>query len=216
MISCANWIPPTVENTMSSGIDFRLAILASGKGSNADVICSYFQSHPSIHVVLILTNRVHAGVRQVASQYGIPSLHISKDTWSDAPTIENILTQYEVTHIILAGFLLLIPDYLTRKYEGRILNIHPALLPHYGGPGMYGHFVHEAVKAADETVSGITIHEVNEAYDAGKIIFQKEVDLLPDDTPDQIAQKVLRLEHHYYPRVISQWILGSPDLQRVK
>lgn len=194
---------------MLSGDKSQLAIFASGGGSNADKICTYFKSHPSIAVSLILTNRADAGVLQVADKHGIESVYISKKYWSHPEIILPVLETSGITHIVLAGFLSLIPDWLISAYSGHIINIHPALLPKYGGKGMYGHHVHEAVKSAGETVSGITIHEVNEHYDEGRILFQHEVQLHADDTAEEIARKVLQVEHTWFPVVIERWITGS-------
>lgn len=191
---------------MPSGVNARLAIFASGGGSNADKICTYFATHPSVRVSLIITNRADAGVLQVADRHGIESVYISKKYWSHPEIILPVLETSGITHIILAGFLSLIPEWLIHEYSGRIINIHPALLPKYGGKGMYGHHVHEAVKSAGDLVSGITIHEVNERFDEGKILFQKEVQLDADDSAEEIARKVLAVEHTWYAKVIEQWV----------
>jgi phosphoribosylglycinamide formyltransferase-1 len=193
---------------MPSGDKSRIAILASGTGSNADKICTYFHDHPHIRVNLIITNRVEAGVLQVAARHNIKSVYIPKKNWADSANVLPVLKTSKITHIILAGFLLLLPDYLIHAFDGRILNIHPALLPRHGGKGMFGHHVHESVKSSGEIVSGITIHEVNERFDEGRIVFQKEVSLSREDTAEDIAQKVLQLEHRYFPKVIEEWIRG--------
>ncbi len=130
--------------------------------------------------------------------------------WADPENITPVLESKKITHIILAGFLLLLPPYLVRRYKSHILNIHPALLPKYGGKGMYGSHVHHQVKNAGDLVSGITIHEVNENYDEGDSIFQETVALDPNDTADEIATKVLKLEHYHYPRVIERWAKYTP------
>jgi phosphoribosylglycinamide formyltransferase-1 len=192
----------------------RIAIFASGTGSNAEQICAYFHGHSDIRVSLILTNKADAGVLQVALRHGIEALWISKKNWSDPEVVMRVLEANRITHIVLAGFLLLLPVWLIQPYAGRIINIHPSLLPRHGGKGKYGHSVHESVKAAGDLVSGITIHEVNERYDEGKIIFQQEIGLETDETPDEIARKVLRLEHHFYPRVIEDWILSHSSGNR--
>lgn len=197
---------------MQSKPDARIAILASGGGSNADKICAHFHTHPQIRVQLIITNRAEAGVRVVALRHQIPSVYIPKKNWEHEEQVLPILQEAQITHIVLAGFLLLIPSWLIRNYAGHIVNIHPALLPRYGGKGMYGHYVHEAVKASGDLVSGITIHEVNEHYDEGKILFQKEVPLLAGDSAEDIADKVLQTEHAYFSRVIESWILGGIDV----
>jgi phosphoribosylglycinamide formyltransferase-1 len=190
--------------------NYRLAILASGGGSNADQICRYFQSHPDIHVDIIITNRIAAGVFQVAEHHDIPCLYIPKSTWEEKDNVLKMLMERNITHIILAGFLLLIPAWLIRVFPKKIINIHPALLPKYGGKGMYGHHVHAAVHAAGDPESGITIHEVNEEYDAGSILFQKKVTLDKEDSPEDIASKVLKIEHAWYARVIEKWVKGEP------
>ena len=194
---------------MPSEVKAHLAILASGAGSNADKICAYFKDHPTIRVKLVISNKADAGVLSIADKHGIESAYISKKYWSFPELVLPILETADITHIILAGYLSLIPSWLIEEYNGRIVNIHPALLPKHGGKGMYGHYVHEAVKSAGELVSGITIHEVNEHYDSGSILFKKEVELASTDTPDDIAHKVLVNEHAYYARVIEAWILGD-------
>lgn len=196
---------------MPSGDNAHIAIFASGGGSNADKICTYFKAHPSIRVNLIVTNRAEAGVLQVAGRHEIESVYIHKKYWTHPEIILPVLESSGITHIVLAGYLSLIPDWLIRAYPGHIINIHPALLPRHGGKGMYGHHVHEAVKSAGELVSGITIHEVNEHYDDGKVIFKKEVELEASDTAEDIARKVLQVEHTYYPQVIENWILQARD-----
>ncbi len=191
---------------MPSGDNSNIAVFASGTGSNADQICTHFHSHPTIKVGLIVTNRASAGVLQVARKHNIECVYIPKNNWSEPLHVLPVLSEYGITHIVLAGFLLLIPAYLILAYENRIINIHPALLPRHGGEGMYGSYVHQSVKISGDRVSGITIHEVNEHYDEGRIVFQKEVPIDEDDSPNDIAHKVLELEHTYYPKVIEQWI----------
>ncbi len=159
--------------------------------------------------VLIVTNRADAGVLKVADQHEVECVYIHKKYWTHPEIILPVLESSGITHIVLAGYLSLIPDWLIRAYPGHIINIHPALLPLHGGKGMYGHHVHEAVKSAGELVSGITIHEVNDHYDEGKVIFQKEVELVASDTAEDIARKVLQVEHQYYPQVIENWIQQS-------
>ncbi len=208
MKSCASSIHPTAESTMPSGVKYNLAILASGTGSNADKICTYFQDHPEIRVRLIISNRTNAGVLQVARNHNIESLIIRGSYWPQREYVSYELQDRNITHIVLAGFLLLLPSWLAEEYSGRIINIHPALLPKHGGKGMFGMHVHQQVKISGDTQTGITIHEVNENYDDGKIIFQDQVEVLPDDTPDDIAHKVLEKEHLHYARVIEDWVLG--------
>lgn len=193
---------------MSSASKARLAILASGTGSNADVISGHFAGHPSIGVAIIATNNPKAGVIQVAAGHGIKCLFVPRHEWRQPDEILRMLRALDVTHIVLAGFLQLIPADIIRAYPGRIVNIHPALLPDFGGKGMYGHHVHEAVKEAGRHVTGITIHEVNERYDEGRILFQAETQVDADDTPAEIARKVHILEHAHYPHVLERWIQG--------
>src|SRR5687767_1157759 len=190
----------------NSKIQNRISIFASGAGSNADKICAYFKDHPEIEVTLIVTNRLNAGVLDVAALYQIETLIVPKSKWENPEHLLPILESKQITHIVLAGFLLLIPAWLIENYRGRIVNIHPALLPKYGGKGMFGHNVHQQVKESGDLVSGITIHAVDEHYDNGDIIFQKEVTLSPEDSAEVIARKVLHLEHYHYPRVIEQWV----------
>lgn len=188
---------------------YNLAILASGNGSNADKISTYFKSHPSIKVELIITNKANAGVLQIASFHEIESVVIPKSEWYDQNNVSFLLESRNITHIILAGFLLLLPEWLIEDYRGKIINIHPALLPNYGGKGMYGMHVHQRVKEAGDHFSGITIHHVDEHYDKGDIIFQEKVKLASEDTAVDIAKKVLQLEHYHYPRVIEKWVLST-------
>lgn len=183
----------------------NIAIFASGGGSNALAICTYFENHPNIKVSVIITNKPNAGVIGVASKFNIPSYIIGKKNMEDGSLIA-ILENNKIDFVILAGFLLLIPTMFVRQFENRILNIHPSLLPAYGGYGMYGHFVHEAVYKNKEKISGMTIHLVNEKYDEGRIIFQAECALDVHDKPEQIAEKVLKLEHKYYSQTIENYI----------
>lgn len=183
-----------------------LALFASGTGSNAEKICTYFKEHESIHVKLIVSNRIKAGVFDIARRHEISSLYVPKAEWSTPDLLLPALKAESITHIILAGFLLLLPDWLLSEYGGRILNIHPALLPRYGGHGMYGMRVHEAVHASGDQETGMTIHEVNERYDEGPVIYQEKVSIDAGDTPEMIANKVLRLEHAHYAPVIEKWV----------
>jgi phosphoribosylglycinamide formyltransferase 1 len=183
----------------------RLAIFASGSGTNAEAIFNYFQNHPSIKVELLLTNNPTASVLDKAKKFGVKSVVFSKSQFNESDEVVEQLQAHQITHIVLAGFLLLIPKNMIATYPNRIINIHPALLPKFGGKGMYGIKVHEAVKLAGEKETGITIHEVNEKYDEGKIVLQASCKILSSDTPQQIAQKVQALEHENYPTVIEQW-----------
>lgn len=187
----------------------NIAIFASGNGSNARRIIEYFQAHPAITVALVLSNRPDAPVLAMAASHGVDTLVFDRQQFYQTEDVRSVLEKYDITLVVLAGFLWLVPPYLTEAYQGRIINIHPALLPRYGGAGMYGLRVHEAVKAAQEGTTGITIHYVNEHYDEGQIIFQAQCAIDPMDTPQDIAQKVQTLEHAHFPRVIEQLLLGN-------
>jgi phosphoribosylglycinamide formyltransferase-1 len=189
----------------------NIAILASGAGSNAQKIIEYFSNRMDISVHLIISNKKDAGVLSIAKLSGISSLVISKDSFYQSTDLLVALEKHEIDFIVLAGFLWLIPAYLIHNYPDRMVNIHPALLPKYGGKGMYGHFVHEAVHEAKELYSGITIHYVNEKYDEGSIVFQEKCEISPLDQPLDIAKKVQLLEHTYYPVVIDQLVSSLAD-----
>lgn len=189
--------------------NFRICIFASGSGTNAEAIIKYFQHHPSIKVELILSNNPTAAVLEKAKKANVESIVFNKSQFSASDEIVQLLEAHGITHLVLAGFLLLIPKILVATYPHKIINIHPALLPKFGGKGMYGINVHEAVKAAGEKETGITIHEVNEQYDEGKILFQASCEVLPSYTPQQIAAKVQALEHENYPRAIEKWITSK-------
>ncbi len=176
-------------------------ILASGSGSNAEQIMKHFQQSKVGKIALIGTNNPKAGVIQRAAKFDVPVIVFSKSEMAYGQ-LTQIAKKHDIDLIVLAGFLLKIPEDLIHAYPQQIVNIHPALLPKYGGKGMYGHHVHEAVKAASESESGITIHLVNEHFDEGKILFQAAVQLEPTDSPEMIAQKVLELEHKYFPKII--------------
>jgi len=187
---------------------YHIAIFASGSGTNAENIVNFFRYHPSISVKLICSNNTNAYVLTRAKKLDIPAFVFDRTQYRDGTALMSVLKQHEVSHIVLAGFLWLIPEYLIRAFPDRIINIHPALLPRYGGRGMYGARVHEAVKAAGDLTTGITIHLVNERYDDGKILFQASCDIAKDLTPDEIAECVHKLEYEHYPTVIENWILG--------
>lgn len=186
----------------------RLAILASGSGSNAEQIVRSFQKDLHIEVAVIITNRPDAGVLHRAEVHHIPTIILPKKEWENADNILSYFKEMEIDIIVLAGYLQKIPDYLIRAYPDRIVNIHPALLPSYGGHGMYGMNVHRAVCANQEAYSGITIHLVNENYDEGEIIFQAKCPVFPGETAEEIQKKVLELEHRYYPLVVKYLARG--------
>jgi phosphoribosylglycinamide formyltransferase-1 len=178
----------------------RIAIFASGKGSNAKAIIDYFKNSETIVVTRIATNNPNAGVLAIAKENNINTFIFSREELQNEASF---LAHFsDIDYIILAGFLWLIPSYLVKHFPNRIINIHPALLPKFGGKGMYGMRVHEAVHAAQESETGITIHFVNEHYDKGQYILQQKVSIANDDTPHDIASKVLQLEHQFYPLCI--------------
>ena len=187
----------------------RLSIFASGSGSNAEKFFEHFQNHPQIEIVSVFTNNKSAGVIERANRFGIPHHVYNRSYWETGEEIIRILKEEKADFIVLAGFMLLIPQQLVKEFNNKIFNIHPALLPKFGGQGMYGSNVHKAVKAAGETESGLTIHFVNEHYDEGKIIFQEKCQLNPTDSAEDIAAKVLKLEHKNYPKVVEQEVLKS-------
>lgn len=183
----------------------RLAILASGGGSNADAILRYFAGHPRIRIDLIACNRKEAGVYQVAENHCIKSIYLSRERFQEGDGYLPEFQSRDIDGLILAGFLWKIPGSLIEAYPNRILNIHPALLPGFGGKGMYGIHVHRAVLAAGEKRSGITIHRVDEHYDNGDHVFQTSCAVEPNDTPETLAKRVLQLEHLHYPPTIENY-----------
>ncbi|MDX2062960.1 MAG: phosphoribosylglycinamide formyltransferase [Bacteroidia bacterium] len=180
----------------------HLTLLASGSGSNAQVIWTHFAAHPVLRVGGVLTNKPDAGVIGKAEAAGIPWALIGSP--ADGPALVAQLAALGTDLVVLAGYLKRIPPEVVAAYTGRILNIHPSLLPHYGGKGMYGRRVHEAVLAAGEAETGLTIHLVDEQYDTGSILRQVRVPVLPHDTPDTLAQRVLREEHRHYAPTIAE------------
>lgn len=187
----------------------RIAIFASGNGSNAEEIVRYFDHHPVIEVAAILTNNPTAFVVERAKQHNLPYLIFSKSDFTQSTLVLDWLLKKQITHIVLAGFLWLIPPYLIEAFSGRMINIHPALLPSFGGKGMFGLKVHEAVKNSGVKETGITIHLVNENYDEGKILFQGKCKVEDSFSPEDIANAVHALEYQHYPIVIEQWIKNS-------
>lgn len=183
----------------------HIAIFASGNGSNAKVIIAHFKQHPEVKIALLITNNPAAPVIEIAAESHIPVATIPNHELEK--NCLSTLQDYNIDFVVLAGFLRKIPHDVIVAFSHRIINIHPALLPKFGGKGMYGVKVHEAVVAAKEKITGITIHYVNEHYDEGQIIFQKSVAVHEHDTPDMVAEKVLQLEHQHYPKIIEQTIL---------
>lgn len=186
----------------------RIAIFASGNGSNAENIIQHFEKHPKIEVAMVLSNHAHAKVLSRAAKYKVPSMVFDRHSFYHDTMVLSALQQNQIDWVVLAGFMWLVPSYLIAAYPNKILNIHPALLPAYGGKGMYGDRVHKAVKKAGESQTGISIHYVNEAYDEGQIIFQATTNILPQEGAEEIAQKVHALEYAHYPTVIEHTIEG--------
>lgn len=180
----------------------NVAIFASGSGTNAENIARYFSKSETVKVAVVLSNNKNVGVHARVNKLGIPSFVFSRDEFVEGTPVLAKLAEYQVDLIVLAGFMNKISDALLGAYPGKIINIHPALLPKHGGKGMYGMHVHEAVVAAGEKESGITIHYINENYDEGDVIFQAKCEVLPTDTPDEVAAKVHALEYAHYPHVI--------------
>ena len=184
----------------------RIAIFASGAGSNAEKIIDYFRSHSTIRVALVVSNKTDAGVLSIAAKAGISTLIIEKEEFFRGSGYLPDLNRHQIGFIVLAGFLWKMPLALIEAFPSAIINIHPALLPAYGGKGMFGMNVHNAVIDAGEPESGITIHFVDEHYDNGDVIFQKQVPVSAGETPESLAQKIHVLEHAHFPTVIEQVI----------
>jgi phosphoribosylglycinamide formyltransferase-1 len=180
----------------------RLAVFASGNGSNAQRIAEYFSGHPSVSVCLVLSNKPDAFVLERAVKLGIPTMVFNRDSFYETGQVLETLRSYRIDYLVLAGFLWLIPQKIISAFPGKILNIHPALLPGFGGKGMYGMKVHQAVIDSGEHESGITIHYVDENYDEGRIIFQAKCPVSEDDTAESLAEKVHELEYRWFAEVI--------------
>jgi len=184
----------------------KIALLASGSGSNAESICSYFKAHSSIEVLGLFYNRKNSGAPERVKKHGIASYYFQKDEWKTGEMPLKKLKELQVDAIVLAGFLLKIPDTLLEAFPNKIINIHPSLLPKFGGKGMYGSYVHQAVIEAKEQESGITIHLVNEKFDDGEKLFQASIPVLEDYSPERLAEKINEIELIHYPRVIENWL----------
>ena len=184
----------------------NIAIFASGNGTNAQRIMEYFSANEAVNIRLILTNNPRAGVLARARNFDVPTVVFNKEEFFYSDKINRLLAENKIDFIVLAGFLWLIPSSIIQSFPGRIINIHPALLPKYGGKGMYGHHVHEAVIANKESQSGITIHYVNVHYDEGDIIFQATCEVKTDDTPDNLAARIHELEYAHFPVVIEKLV----------
>ena len=182
----------------------NIAIFASGSGTNAENIIRHFQGNESARVAHVVSNKPDAFVLVRAEKLGVPSLTLTRDELADGDGMADLMRRHGIDFIVLAGYLLRVPEGLLRAYPHRIVNIHPALLPRHGGKGMYGDRVHRAVVEAGERESGITIHYIDEHYDEGTTLFQAKCPVTPDDTPDDVARKVHELEYRYYPEVIER------------
>lgn len=186
----------------------QIIIFASGKGSNTSAIIQYFKEHKIAEIALVVTNNATAGVLSLAAMAGIPTLVVDKKSFT-SPELIVQLQKHNPSLIVLAGFLWKIPAPFVAAFNGKIINIHPALLPAHGGKGMYGHHVHNAVLACGEVESGITIHQVNEVYDDGGTLLQARCPVMKEDTADTLAGRIHKLEHFYLPRVIHFMLQSS-------
>lgn len=187
----------------------NIAIFASGTGSNARKIIDHFRNSRLARVTLIVSNKAGAGIFNIAEEENIPAVLIDKEEFFRGDRYVKLLQEKEIDLVVLAGFLWKVPSNLVAAFSGRIINIHPALLPKFGGKGMYGHFVHEAVLAAGEKESGITIHYVNEKYDDGGVILQERCAISPEDTPETLARKVQVLEHQWFPLIVERLLTSE-------
>lgn len=187
----------------------NLAIFVSGNGTNCENIIRYFADREDVKVALVVSNRDDAYALVRAGKYQVPGVVVKKADFNDEQKMMGLLGQYQIDFIVLAGFLLMVPDFLIRAYDHRMVNIHPSLLPKYGGRGMYGSHVHEAVKAAGDTETGMTVHWVSAVCDGGEIIAQFRTSLDPSDTPDDIAAKEHELEKRYFPETIDRILRGE-------
>ena len=188
-----------------------MAVFVSGSGTNCENIIRYFENSELARVALVISNREDAYALERAARLGVPSIVLTKPQLNNPEMVMPLMRFWGIRFIVLAGFLPLVPDFLIDAYPRRIVNIHPSLLPKYGGKGMWGHHVHEAVKTAGETETGMTVHYVTPVCDSGEIIAQYRVSLLPSDTADDIAEKEHQLEMKYFPQVIEQVLLGQQN-----
>lgn len=191
----------------------RIALFASGNGTNVQRITEYFQVKKVLEVGAIYCNNPSAYVLERADKLGIPKFLFNREVFRNSKEVLDDLRLRQIDWIVLAGFLWLVPDYLIQAYPGRIINIHPALLPKYGGKGMYGNKVHEAVIASGDKESGITIHYVNDHYDEGEIIFQAHCPVIGGDTPQTLAAKIHHLEYQYFPKIIENLVKERLDTE---
>jgi phosphoribosylglycinamide formyltransferase-1 len=182
----------------------NIAIFASGSGTNAQKIMEHFENRKDVKVCLVLVNNPEAGVIERAQKFNVPVFKFNRQQFNKSNDVVDILLNYQIDMVVLAGFLWLVPTQMVQAFPNKIINIHPALLPNYGGKGMYGDNVHKAVIAAKELESGITIHYVNEQYDDGAIIAQYKCTISKGDSPEDLASKIHKLEHEFFPKVIDQ------------
>ncbi|MBF1456383.1 MAG: phosphoribosylglycinamide formyltransferase [Prevotella nigrescens] len=180
----------------------NIAIFVSGSGSNCENIIQYFQHNEQVHIALVVSNRSDAYALVRAKKLNVPTAVLPKADFNNKDKVLKLMADYRIDFIVLAGFLMMIPDWLISVYQRRMINLHPALLPKFGGMGMYGHHVHEAVRKANETETGMTVHWVSTVCDGGEIIAQFRTPITPDDTPGDIADKEHILEMEHFPRVI--------------
>lgn len=186
----------------------RIIIFASGNGSNAENIIKYFQANEGVEITHVFSNKIDAKVLDKAIKHKVKALHFDRESLYNSNEVLHIIKDAEPDLIVLAGFLWKFPENITKEYTNQIVNIHPALLPDYGGKGMYGMHVHRAVVKNKEAFSGITIHYVNENYDEGGIVFQAKTALSETDTPEDVFEKVQKLEHEHYPKVIERLLFS--------
>jgi phosphoribosylglycinamide formyltransferase-1 len=186
----------------------NVAIFVSGSGTNCEKLIEYFKGSDIVNVAVVLSNRADAYALVRAQNHGIPTKVLKRSEIADQKVMDGFLNEYAIDFIVLAGFLVVIPDFLVDEYAGRMINLHPALLPRHGGPGMYGHHVHEAVKACGETETGMTVHWVSRKVDGGQIIARFRTPIELSDTPEEIAEKEHVLEMAWFPKVVEQTILS--------
>lgn len=195
-----------MQNTLSQKTPISLALFASGAGSNVKAIYQYFSGRQDVKVALVVSNRPNAPVLNFAQSVGIPVVILNRNEFYNSTSFLKTLRQHKIDRIVLAGFLWLLPSNLIEAYPRKIINVHPALLPQYGGKGMFGANVHHAVIEAGDSQSGITIHEVNQNYDEGEILLQVTCPIDKEDTADSLALKIHKLEHYFFPRFIDYWV----------
>ena len=186
----------------------NVAIFVSGGGTNCERLIEYFKGSEDVNIAVVLSNRADAHALVRARNHGVPALVMKREDIAKREVMGAFLKEYSIDFIVLAGFLVVVPDFLVNEYSGRMINLHPALLPRHGGPGMYGHHVHEAVKACGETETGMTVHWVSNEVDGGRIIARFRTALELSDTPEEIAGKEHELEMAWFPKVVEQTILS--------